>query len=46
MQDKIATLTAQNQQLAFAASQQAQNAYLLNELRPNPIPAYVTASPF
>lgn len=46
MQDKIATLTAQNQQLSLAASQQAQNAYLINELRPNPIPAYITCSPY
>lgn len=45
-QDKIATLTAENQNLKFAASQCAQNAYLINELRPNPIPAYTVASPY
>lgn len=39
-QDKIATLTAENQSLRLAASQQAQNAYLINELRPSPIPSY------
>jgi hypothetical protein len=31
-QDKISTLTAENQALKFAASQQAQNAYLVNAL--------------
>jgi hypothetical protein len=45
-QDKIATLTAENQTLKFAASQQAQNAYLLNELRPSPVPAYPVANPY
>ena len=45
-QDKIATLTAENQNLKFAASQCAQNAYLINELRPNPIPAYAVANPY
>ena len=45
-QDKIATLTAENQTLKFAASQQAQNNYLVNALRdPCPIPAYVVANP-
>ena len=45
-QDKIATLTAENQSLKFAASQAAQNAYLVNELRPCPIPAYTVANPY
>lgn len=44
--DKIATLTAENQNLKFAASQAAQNAYLVNELRPCPIPAYTVANPY
>ena len=45
-QDKIATLTAENQSLKFAASQQAQNTYLVNALRdPNPVPAYVVPNP-
>ena len=45
-QDKIATLTAENQTLKFAASQQAQNNYLVNALKdPCPIPAYVVANP-
>lgn len=45
-QDKIATLTAENQSLKFAASQQAQNAYLLSELGTKcPVPAYVVPNP-
>lgn len=44
--DKIATLTAENQNLKFAASQAAQNAYLVNELRPCPTPAYVVPNPY
>jgi predicted peptidase len=45
--DKIATLTAENQSLKFAASQQAQNNYLVSQLKdPCPIPAYVVPSPY
>lgn len=44
--DKIATLTTENQSLKFAASQAAQNAYLVNELRPCPVPAYTVANPY
>jgi len=56
-QDKIATLTAENQSLKFAASQAAQNAYiaanqeaqtaeLIRRLdTPCPIPAYVVPNP-
>lgn len=44
-QDKIATLTAENQGLKFATSQQAQNAYLINALNPAPVPAYIVANP-
>ena len=45
-QDKIAALTAENQSLKFAASQATQNAYLVNELRPCPVPAYVVQNPY
>lgn len=46
-QDKIASLTSENQTLKFAASQQAQNAYLVSELgQKTPIPAYVVANPY
>lgn len=44
--DKIAALTAENQSLKFAASQAAQNAYLVSELRPCPIPAYTVPNPY
>lgn len=46
MQEKIATLTADNQALKFAASQQAQNAYLINALMPAPVPAYQVPNPY
>lgn len=44
--DKIATLQAENQNLKLQASQASQNTYLLNELKPCPIPAYITCSPY
>lgn len=44
--DKISTLQAENQNLKLAASQSAQNAYLLSELKPCPQPAYITCNPF
>ena len=46
-QDKIATLQAENQNLRLSASQQAQNAYLIDQLgNKAPIPAYVVANPY
>ncbi len=45
-QDKIATLQAENQRLQLAASQAKQNQYLINELRPCPVPAYITCNPY
>ena len=45
-QDKITTLTAENQSLKFAAAQVAQNNYLVSQLRPAPIPAYTVANPY
>lgn len=45
-QDKIATLQAENQGLRLAASQAAQNNYLISQLRePCPIPAYMVPNP-
>lgn len=44
--DKISTLQAENQNLKLAASQAAQNNYLLSELKPCPQPAYLTCNPF
>lgn len=46
VQDKISTLESENQGLKLAASQQAQNTYLVNQLRPCPIPAYQVANPY
>ena len=39
-------LRSENQALRFQASQSAQNAYLISELRPTAKPAYLTCSPF
>ena len=44
--DKIATLQAENQNLKLKASQAEQNTYLVNQLRPCPIPAYSVPNPF
>lgn len=44
--ERIAELTARNADLRLAASQQAQNAYLVNTLRPSPSPAYVVPNPY
>lgn len=46
MQNKIDTLRSDNTNLSFAASQQAQTANIINQLRqPSPVPAYVVANP-
>lgn len=45
-QDKISTLQAENQSLRLAASQSAQNNYLISQLKPCPQPAYLTCNPF
>lgn len=45
VQDKIATLQSENQNLKLKASQAEQNTYLLNELNPCPSPAYVVHPP-
>lgn len=46
VQDKISTLESENQTLRLAASQTAQNQYLVDQLRPCPVPAYVTCNPW
>lgn len=46
---KNAQIAALNQQLFradLAASQTAQNQYLVNQLRPCPVPAYITCNPY
>lgn len=45
-QEKIADLQSENQSLKLAASQAAQNNYLIDQLRPCPQPAYITCNPF
>lgn len=46
-QDKIASLQAENQALRLTASQQAQNAFLIDQLGTKaPIPAYMVANPY
>ena len=44
--EKIAELTAMNSDLRLAASQAAQNNYLISELKPCPQPAYIVPAPF
>lgn len=44
--DKMADLRDENQALKFAASQAAQNNYLVDQLRPCPIPAYNVPNPY
>ena len=44
--DKIASLQTENQNLKLQASQFAQNQYLVNELRPCAKPAYITCNPY
>lgn len=45
-QDKMDSLRSQLQTANFQLSQQAQNAYLIDQLRPCPIPAYLSCSPY
>ena len=44
--EKIEALRLEDQTLKFAASQAAQNTYLVDQLRPCPVPAYITCNPF
>lgn len=44
--DKLTTLQAENQNLKLAASQAEQNQYLVSQLRPTAVPAYITCSPY
>ena len=45
-QERIAALQSENQGLKFMASQQAQNSYLVNQLRPAPVPAFSVPNPY
>ena len=44
--DKMQTLRDENQALRLAASQSAQNQYLVGQLRPAPVPAFSVPAPF
>lgn len=44
--EKIAQLASQVQALNLAASQASQNAYIVNQLRPAPVPAYQVPNPY
>lgn len=43
---KMQDLQSENQNLKLAASQTAQNAYLVSQLRPSPVPAYTVQNPY
>lgn len=43
--ETIAQLRTQLSQMSLAASQQAQNNYLVSQLRPAPNPAYIVQNP-
>ena len=45
-QSKMRDLESANQELRLAASQAAQNNYLISRLRPCPTPAYITCNPW
>ena len=45
-QSKLSDLQAENQGLKLAASQAAQNSFLVSQLRPSPIPAYTVQNPY
>lgn len=46
VQDRITALTTENQALRTQISQEKQNEYLLDQLRPTAQPAYVVANPY
>lgn len=45
-QDKLTNLQAENQALKFAQSQSNQNAFLISQLAPKAIPAYLAPNPY
>lgn len=46
MQNKIDSLREDKAALQLSASQQAQTANIVNQIRPCPVPAYITCNPF
>ena len=46
VQSKIDALRSENDALRLSASQAKQNQYLIDQLRPCPVPAYITCNPY
>ena len=46
VQSKIDALRSENEALRLSASQAKQNQYLIDQLRPCPVPAYITCNPY
>lgn len=46
VQSKIDALQSENEALRLSASQAKQNQYLIDQLRPCPVPAYITCNPY
>ena len=44
--EKTQALRDENQALRLAASQAKQNQYLIDQIKPCPIPAYITCNPY
>lgn len=44
--EKVQTLRDENQALRLAASQAKQNQYLIDQIKPCPVPAYITCNPY
>lgn len=46
VQSKMDALRSENEALRLSASQAKQNQYLIDQLRPCPVPAYITCNPY
>lgn len=46
VQSKLDALRSENEALRLSASQAKQNQYLIDQLRPCPVPAYITCNPY
>ena len=44
--EKVQSLRDENQALRLAASQAKQNQYLIDQIKPCPVPAYITCNPY
>ena len=45
-QNELQRLREQNNALTLQVSQASQSAAIINAIRPNPVPAYITCSPY